>query len=322
MGVLYVLDNGYASKNGGRIRITKNKEVLLDKPLISIDDIVIMGNITVTPSLLQACIEQKTGIHYISRSGTYYARVSPIVSKNAPARIGQFRAYLDPNAKLKLAKRFVEGKIKNCNTFIRRGVKGGLPTAPEAIMKLQVADNEEVVRGIEGNIAREYYSRLAIRLPEGFKIENRNRRPPRDPINSLLSLAYTFLTKEALTALHIAGLDPYVGFLHEAKYGKPALALDLVEEFRPIIADSVALTTLGKKMITEKEFDSERGFPSLNRDGFVSFLTCWEGRMNTQVYHPTTKKKLTYRQVMVAQSRLLAKLFLGEIDEYPPFLVK
>ena len=322
MGTLYVLEpDVYLSKDGGVLKVKRGRETLLERPLAHVSDVVILGRATVSAGAVQACTEQGTAIHYLSRGGKYVAQIAPIENKNVPVRIKQYEAYLTPRWKHLLARRFVEGKVHNAIVFARRG--GAEVSELSALVKpIERCQETESLRGLEGNAAKLYFGLLKDKFPAAFAPDARSKRPPRDPANSLLSLAYTFLSKECGTALRVAGLDPYVGYLHEAKYGRPALALDLMEEFRSILADSVTLTLFNRGMITEAMFERSRGYPTLTDDGFKQFLRAWEDRLNQQVRHPHLNQKLDYRQVMLAQARILGKHLMGELPEYLPFTVR
>ncbi len=324
MGTLYVLEKDvYISKDGGVLKVSRRagREKLLERPLAHVSDVVIFGNAVITPAAIYACIEQGTNIHYLSTTGTYKAQIAPIENKNVLIRIKQYQAYLDPIKKHQLAKRIVQGKIYNAMVFAKRG-GADIKTMKALLPPIERAENTESLRGLEGNAAKRYFSLVRDRFPTEFRPESRNKRPPRDKANSLLSLAYTFLAKECQSAARIAGLDPYIGFLHEAKYGRPALALDLMEEFRSIIADSVVLSLFNRAMISEDMFEEEKGYPSLNEEGFKKFLKAWEDRLNQKVTHPYLKQKLNYRQIMLAQARILGKYLMSEIREYLPFTVR
>ncbi len=324
MGTLYVLEpDVYISKDGGVLRVARRagREVLLERPLAHVSDVVILGRATMTSSAIQACTQQGTAIHYLTRTGSYIAQLAPIENKNVPMRIKQYEAYLNNPWKHQLARRFVEGKVSNAIVFARRG--GAEVKDLLALLKdIQRCEDTDSLRGFEGNAARLYFALIKDKFPEHFAPESRTKRPPRDPANSLLSLAYTFLAKECQAALRIAGLDPYVGYLHEAKYGRPALALDLMEEFRAILADSVTLSLFNRAMVTEEMFEDSQGYPTLTDDGFKQFLRAWEDRLSQQVTHPYLKQKFDYRQVMLAQARILGKHLMGELPEYLPFSVR
>jgi len=324
MGTLYVLEqDAYLSRDGGVLRVSRRagREVLLERPLIHVREVVVLGNTVVTPSALYALLESGASVHYLTRGGRYFAHIAPLENKNAPLRLAQYVAHLDPEHKHALARSFVLGKLQNSIVYARR--HGGDPAELERYLTLvQRCPDTESLRGLEGNAARVYFALLKPRFPLPFAFDGRSKRPPRDEVNSLLSLAYTFLAKEVQTALRVAGLDPYLGFLHEVKYGKPALALDLMEEFRPIVADSVVLTLLNKNMISLESFEHSRGHPQLNEEGFKQFLRAWEERLSHTVKHPLLKQNLAVNQILLAQARLLGKTFSGELLEYPPFTVR
>jgi len=184
--------------------------------------------------------------------------------------------------------------------------------------------------GIEGNAAKSYFAGFPLMVPDsrredgamGFEFVNRNRRPPSDPINALLSYAYALLTKEVMVACWSAGLDPHLGFYHQAKYGKPSLALDLMEEFRPIIADSTVITAANTGAVTPADFVRRGGAVALEPAGRRAFLQAYERRMETEITHPVFSYRISYRRVLHVQVRLLARLLLGEIAQYPAFTTR
>lgn len=326
MGVVYILEDAYLGKDGGTLKVSRKREgkneVLLQKPLLGVEEIVVLGNAIVTPGLLKHCALENIGLHYVSPTGTYYAGLTRTPAKNAPARVAQFVAYLDPERKLAVAKRFVLGKLRNSLTLLRRNGAEDWEALKWAMAEVQKAPDEETLRGVEGNAADSYFRAYATLLPEGFQFVERSRRPPRDPANSLLSLAYTFLVKECESALLMAGLDPYVGYLHEIRYGRASLALDLMEEFRSILADSVVLSLVNNRRIAHEDFDDSEGYPKLRKDSFAKFLRAWEERLTDRVRHPALGKSYTYRQILLVQARVLTKHLIGELPEYEPFTVR
>ena len=221
-----------------------------------------------------------------------------------------------------MAQRFVLGKIRNGLVFLRRNGAEGWERLKEALLEAERAQDEEALRGAEGRAADLYFRAFAELLPEEFAFGERSRRPPRDPANSLLSLAYTLLAKECESALLVAGLDPYVGYLHEVRYGRPSLALDLMEEFRSVLADSVVLSLLNNRRVTLEDFDDSEGFPRLRKEAWPKFLRAWEGRLNERIQHPLLGKRLAYREILLAQARILVKHLLGELPRYEPFAVR
>ncbi len=325
MGVIYVLEHdAYLSLDGGTLKVTRRRkrEVLLAKPLIHVDEIVLLGNAVLTPQLLKHCAREGIGVHYLSQTGSYIARLTGTPAKNVPLRIAQYRAHFSAEHKLDLAKHFVQGKLKNGLVFLRRNGADGWKVLRDALAQLERTGGEDAVRGVEGQAADAYFRAFASLLPTGFSFTERSKRPPRDPANSLLSLAYTFLAKETQSALEIAGFDPYVGYLHEVRYGRASLALDLMEEFRSIIADSVVLSLLNNRRLTLEDFDGTEGAPRLRREAWPKFLRAWEERMNDRVRHPMLGRSMTYRRILLAQARILAKHLLGELPEYVPFTVR
>ena len=221
-----------------------------------------------------------------------------------------------------MAQRFVLGKIRNGLVFLRRNGAEGWERLKEALLEAERAQDEEALRGAEGRAADLYFRAFAELLPEEFAFGERSRRPPRDPANSLLSLAYTLLAKACESALLVAGLDPYVGYLHEVRYGRPSLALDLMEEFRSVLADSVVLSLLNNRRVTLEDFDDSEGFPRLRKEAWPKFLRAWEGRLNERIQHPLLGKRLAYREILLAQARILVKHLLGELPRYEPFAVR
>ncbi len=325
MGVVYILEqDAYLSKEGGTLKVARRKgrEVVFQKPLVGVEEIVILGNAVVTPALLKHCALEGIGIHYLSPSGTYYAGLTRTPARNAPARVAQFSAHLDPPRKLALAKRFVEGKIRNALVFLRRNGSEAWKELRIFLDQAETAPDEDTLRGVEGAATEIYFRALAGLLPLEFRFSERSRRPPRDPGNSLLSLAYTLLAKECESALLVAGLDPYVGFLHEVRYGRPSLALDLMEEFRSILADSVVLTLTKNRRVGLEDFEEDQGFPRLRKEAWPKFLRGWEERLNERIRHPLLGKQFSYRQTLLIQARILVKALLGEIPHYEPFVVR
>ncbi|RIH88966.1 CRISPR-associated endonuclease Cas1 [Calidithermus roseus] len=325
MGVVYVLEpDAYLSKDGGSLKVARRagREVLLQKPLISVEEIVVLGNAVVTPALLKHCALEGIGLHYMSPAGTYYAGLTRTPAKNAPARVAQFKAHLDPAHKLSLARRFVLGKVKNGLVLLRRNGAEGWEALRGALADAEQAPDEDTLRGVEGMAADAYFRAFSSLLPEGFQFAERSRRPPRDPANSLLSLAYTLLAKECESALQIAGLDPYVGYLHEIRYGRASLALDLMEEFRSILADSVALSLCNNRRLSLEDFDDTEGYPQLHKEAWPKFLRAWEERLSERVRHPLLGKSLSYRQILLAQARILVKHLVGELPQYEAFTVR
>lgn len=317
-------------------------------PLIKVEEVVILGDSTLTPQAMAALLDQKTVISFLTAFGQFRGRVVPAETRNSLLRLAQLRAHDDPQRVFTLAKQFVLGKIHNARTLLLRAnrrVEGEeVAAAAESLREIekQVEGLESdgappaepgkpqagtawgSLQGLEGAAAARYFSVFGhlLRADSGLSFETRSRRPPRDPVNALLSYAYTLLLHQAMAALQVAGLDPYIGFLHSTQYSKPALALDLMEEFRPIVADSVVLTLINNRVLGEEDFIEEFGAWRLKDGPRRTFLQKFEERLNDTIRHPEFTYAITYRRCMHVQARLLAKVLMGELKKYPPFKVR
>ncbi len=296
-----------------------------------------------TPALL-ALLEAGVGLTFLNRQGQLRGRLSPPTGKNLPLRRCQYRQADDLAFGLRLSRDIVAGKLRNSRTMARRMLRSG--TEPPAgqferlVAALKAADymaiaangdaaaltaRKSYLMGLEGRGAKAYFSILRRALGERLVFAERSRRPPRDPVNALLSLGYSLLTNNIISALELVGLDPYCGFLHGlSAYGRPALALDLMEEFRPIVVDSVVLTVVNKRMLTSQDFEPARQGEGvyLTRRGLRIFLEQYTHRLNTRVYCPTAGRSLSYQKIFEVQARQVARLVMGEAERYQPFLVK
>jgi CRISPR-associated protein Cas1 len=256
--------------------------------------------------------------------------------KNVELRRRQFAAASSDDRSLQIAKRLVSVKIKNCRTLIRRNSDEPpartLDRLKELVDKVDDAASLESLLGVEGTAARIYFEAYGTLLrcakddaapgEMTFDFDGRNRRPPRDPVNALLSLGYALLAKDLTIALQAVGFDPYLGFYHQPRYGRPALALDLMEEFRPLVVDSVVLSAVNTGAIKLSDFVRRGGAVTLTQAGRAKFLRAFERRMDEEITHPIFNYKISYRRTLEVQIRLLARYLTGEIDEYPPFATR
>ncbi len=340
----------------------KRPERKMTVPLLKVEEVVVLGEITLTTPALAALLEAQVGVTYLTRHGRYLGRLLPPVSKNSLLRVAQHRAYADPAQRLRLARPFVLGKLRNMRTVLMRygrehpdalvtsaaeSLKRCIAAAGDCELKLvDVAiEDSEVDRdpelepgeaalgrmhglgpllGCEGAGSAAYFgvfSRL-IRTtwPHGFS--KRARRPPTDPVNALLSYGYTILAAQVAGTVAGVGLDPYVGYLHSSRYGKPALALDLLEEFRPVIVDAVVLGLLNNRQLAQRDFVQELNSYRMQDAARRLFLEKFEERMQETVLHPLFGYKVSYRRCIELQARLLGKALTGEVDGYIPFLVR
>lgn len=317
-------------------------------PAARVTEVVMLGDSTLTPQAMAALAEQGASIAFLDPHGNLRARVVPAESKNNLLRLAQVRAHENPALRFELARACVVGKLHNQRTLLLRSNRRVDVTAVNAsieAMRAAQAQAESLqadvapppdpgqpqkdtawgrLQGLEGAAAAAYFEGFGriLRADAGFAFETRTRRPPRDPVNALLSFAYALLLRQCLTALHIVGLDPYIGFLHGAHYGKPALALDLMEEFRAPVADSIVLTLVNNRVFQPGDFIEEFGAYRLKDGPRRTFLQKFEERMNTSIEHPTFKYAAPYRRCIELQARLLAKVIQGELTRYRPFKVR
>jgi CRISPR-associated protein Cas1 len=286
----------------------------------------------VTTPVIQELCQRDIPLCYLSSGGWFYGITHGMSHKNVELRRRQYAIASDPARCLALARRFVQTKIANCRTLIRRNH----PSPADALLedlkgdirRAGQADRLDALLGVEGTAARRYFSAFAemLRPDEGeaatFDLEARNRRPPRDPVNALLSLAYAMLTREWTVVLLSVGFDPYLGFYHQSRYGRPALALDLMEEYRPLIADSLVLTVVNTGELRAEHFVRVPGAVALSAAGRRKFIEAYERRMSQEITHPIFGYRISYRRLLEVQARLLGRHLTGEIPHYPAFTTR
>lgn len=320
-------------------------------PLVKVEDVVVLGEVTMTASALHMLLEKNIEIHFLNAYGQFKGKLSPSLSKNSLLRLAQHRAHNESKRRCELAKRFVIGKLSNQRTMLQRSNRrlsdeqlsqeiAQMAVIIRRLTALEIETTEapqlssgdsgiggtelETILGLEGAGSASYFHCFGKMLSDQqqWPFTGRVKRPPTDPVNALLSYGYALLTSQVSSAVQMVGFDPYVGYLHSSVYGRPALALDLMEEFRPIIVDSVVLTLLNNRMITKEDFVVELGAYRLKKESRKVFLTRFEERLNEEITHPIFGYKKKYRQCIEVQARLVAKYLTGEIDEYPPMIVK
>jgi CRISPR-associated protein Cas1 len=274
-------------------------------------------------------------ICYFSMGGWFYGITTGLNQKNVFLRRSQFRLSDEESFARAVARRSVAGKVRNQRTLLQRNhiepKKQTLAGMKEMAERAEEARSLGELLGIEGNAARLYFGDFAgMMKPDeerettglSFDMEGRNRRPPRDPVNALLSLGYSLLSKDLTIACYAIGFDPYVGFYHQPRFGRPALALDLMEPFRPLIVDSAVLTAINTGMVTEADFVRAGGAVALTSSGRKGFFRAYEARMDTLVTHPLFDYRVSYRRLLEIQARQLARVLEGEIGEYPVFTTR
>lgn len=288
----------------------------------------VYGAVQISTQAIREMLQRNIPISFFTTGGWYCGRTQSVDSKNIEVRMAQFKKFSSDDTCLLLARRVIESKIKNCRTLLRRN---GEPANPATLSALDRAahstndvDSLDSLLGIEGAAARAYFSAFStmLRPPKeeiSFAFEGRNRRPPKDPVNALLSLSYALLTKDCVLAASIAALDPYLGFYHQPRFGRPALGLDIMEEFRPILADSVVISVINTGEIATDDFITRLDAVALKPTARRRFIQAYERRLDQLVTHPVFGYRISYRRVLEVQARLLSRFLLGEIAEYTQF---
>lgn len=348
---LYLNSQGFrVGKSGEVIQVHDRDKKVSEVRMNDISQLNVFGNIQISTQAIQSLCAAEIPVSYFSMGGWFYGVTQGIGIKNIFLRREQFRHADRPEFCLSLARELVSGKIRNQRTMLLRNhvepPRHALALLKEYQGDAERADSLPQLLGIEGNSARLYFENLNGMLkvegpeeeltpehsvmdestkrasPFCFDFTNRNRRPPRDPVNALLSLAYSMLSKDLSIVCHAVGFDPYLGFYHQPRFGRPALALDLMEPFRPIIADSAVLSAINTRMIFPRDFIRTGQAVALSPDGRKSFYRVYEQRMDTLVTHPLFGYRVTYRRILEIQTRLLARYITGEIRDYPPFITR
>ncbi len=354
MATLYLTEQQTLVKKDGDtlvVHIPENKETGASKrsvrvPLIKIDRVVVQGNSTLTSPAITALMEHHAEVTFLDYYGRFQGHLAPIFSKNGQLRLSQTAAHHDPIHHHHLTQTFILGKLHNMRTMLMRANRkrqnetitnavaalqktiqqtGQIPPDPALPDPARPQANSAYGRlqGYEGSGTATYFNSFKHLLNAPDLFNGRTRRPPLDPVNALLSYGYTILLNQIISAIGTVGLDPYVGYLHTSQYGKPALALDLMEEFRPLIVDSVVISIFNNGILQRKHFTTELGGAHRLSDyGRRTFLTKLEARFDETITHPTFNYKATYRRSLELQARLLAKYLMNEIPAYPPFLTR
>ncbi|PKK85190.1 MAG: CRISPR-associated endonuclease Cas4/Cas1 [Thermoplasmata archaeon HGW-Thermoplasmata-1] len=329
---VYIQEQGsMVTKRGEEILIKMGGSTIGSAKLIEMSQLALFGNVQLTTPAIKELCDRNIPICYFSTGGWFSGITHGMGHKNVELRIRQYATASDPAKALALAKKVTEGKIRNCRTLLRRNSQKASPSAMNELAKLAkcVADakSAEELLGIEGSASRVYFMHFPdmLKHPDSeidFDFESRNRRPPKDPVNSLLSYVYAVLAKDVTVSLLSVGFDPYLGFYHRPRYGRPSLALDMMEEFRPIIADSTVITLINNGEVCAKDFVRRGNAVSIAPAAKKSLLKAYERRMDDLVTHPTFGYRISYRRVLEVQARLLARYLLGEIEEYPMFCTR
>lgn len=287
--------------------------------------VCLLGNVQISTQAIRGLLDRGVQIAYFTTGGFFLGRTVANDSNNVELRIAQYRAADDPVRCTALARGWIASKIRNCRTLLRRNHETPDPVIlgelEQLAKKAEAAPSCASLLGIEGSAARSYFGAFKgmLRSEEPFDLDGRNRRPPRDPVNALLSLAYSLLTKDFTLAAAAAGFDPQRGFYHQPRFGRPSLALDLMEEFRPLLADSTVIGVVNQGIVGADDFIRHPTGVSLTTAARRRFILAYERRMDQLVAHPVFGYRISYRRVLEVQARLLGRYLFGEIPEYPEF---
>ncbi len=336
LNILYVQTQGmYLRREGETVVAEREHTVVARIPIHTLSGIVCFGNVLCSPFVLELCGEHGVHVTFLSEHGRFIARVDGPVSGNVLLRVAQMKAAGETEHARQIAYGFVAGKILNARAILQRRLRDhGTDAACEHAVRrmqnlvedLRKADDMEVMRGIEGEAASCYFdafNALLVAQKDGFSINGRNRRPPLDPMNALLSFLYTLLAHDCAGALEGVGLDPQIGFLHALRPGRDSLALDLMEEFRAPLADRVALSLVNLKQLSPRQFrKSESGAVEMNDEARKAVLLAWQQKKKEVILHPFINEKVEIGLLPHVQALLLARHLRGDLDAYPPFLLK
>ena len=336
LNTLYVTSpDAFLALEGETILIKKEDAVATRLPLHNLENIVCFGYRGASPALMGTCAKYNIGLCFLSPSGRFLARVDGKVRGNVLLRKSQYRISEDEMQSTKIAANFLVGKISNCRKVLDRAIRDHSmlvdvnklndtsQTLKEWLHAVQECQTINELMGFEGSAAKLYFGvfdHLILQQKDSFYFNERSRRPPLDNMNALLSFLYTLLTWEVASALETVGLDPYVGFLHQDRPGRSSLALDLMEELRPVFADRLALSMINRRQISGKGFvQKESGGILMDDETRKKVLTMWQERKQETITHPFLGEKMMFGLIPYVQALLLARYLRGDLDAYPPF---
>jgi len=338
LNTLYVTNpDSYLVKDKDNVVVKINKRETFRIPVYNLEGIVCFGYMGASPQLMKLCSDNNIALSFMSPHGQFQARVSGRVRGNVLLRRTQYRIADSPTDSLEIAKSFIIGKTINCRTVLGRSIRDHgeqidckkIHSADslliDNILKIDDCQTSDSLRGIEGNCAKFYFSvldELILKQKDDFFIKERNRRPPLDNMNAMLSFLYALLAHDVESALETVGLDPYVGFFHTDRPGRPSLALDMMEELRPFMADRLALKVINLNQVKGKDFlKKENGGVIMTDDGRKEILSAWQKRKQDEITHPYLGEKIPVGLIPYVQAMLMARFLRGDIDGYPPFFM-
>ena len=339
LNTLYVTsDDVYLTLDGENVVANRDKEQVARYPLHTLQNIIVFSYAGASPALMGACAKRDIGLAFCTPNGRFLARTAGIAHGNVLLRREQYRVADDQIRSCYIARNMIFGKLYNARWSMERTLRDHKMRVDEArfrnaidiIKGLMQQITEEIsldsLRGLEGVGASAYFGvfdGMILRDKDSFSFTGRNRRPPLDNVNAMLSFAYSLLTNDCASALESVGLDAYVGFMHTDRPGRKSLALDLMEELRPCVADRFVLTAVNNRVVTPNDFEkTESGAVLMRDDGRKKFMKAWQERKKEKITHPFLQEKMEWGLVPHIQSLLLARYLRGDLDEYPPFLWK
>ena len=339
LNTLYVTsENSYLALDGENVVVFENKTELGRVPLHNLEEIVSFGYRGTSPALMGACVDRNISLCYLTPQGKFLARISGEIKGNVILRQQQYTSSRDESISLGIAKNCILGKVYNARWVLERAVRDhsmqidvDQVRAASSFLKnslelIQNSQSKDQLRGYEGEAASIYFgvfNQLILQQKKDFVFKGRNKRPPLDPVNALLSFVYTLLTNTITSALESVGLDPYVGYLHTDRPGRASLSLDLIEELRAVLADRFVLTLINRKLIAGKNFSQkENGAVLMDDEIRRRVLTEWPNKKKEIITHPYLQEKVEWGMVPYVQALLLARYLRGDLDGYPVFLWK
>jgi len=339
LNTLYITSpDSYLARDGENVVIRVAEAEKFRIPIHNIEGIVAFGYSGASPALLGLCAERNVGLSFLTEHGRFWGRLSGAVKGNVLLRRKQYRLADDKVKTVEISRLFVAGKITNCRNVVQRvlrdhGNESNTAALNEVSAQLEIrqkqalkADNMDRLRGIEGDAANAYFSvfnHFIIAQTDAFIMNGRTRRPPKDKVNTLLSFIYTILAHEVQSAIETTGLDPYVGFLHTDRPGRPSLALDLMEELRPYLADRLVLTLINRKQVQAKGFvNRDESGVLMDDETRKEVLTAWQKRKQEEIQHPFLQETIPLGLLPYAQALLFSRFIRGDIENYPVFVMK
>lgn len=336
LNTLYVTTpEAYLSKDGMNVVVSVDKEELFRIPIVNVEGIVTFGYMGASPGLMKLCMDNNVSLSFMTPQGRFIGRVQGATRGNVLLRKKQYALSEDENVALHLAKLFITGKVFNTRSILQRYIRDyGADEDVERVVRqldwrkkcIMQAESMDILRGEEGHAANTYFDvfdHLILHQKEDFPFNGRNRRPPKDEVNAMLSFVYTLIANDMAAALESVGLDPYVGFMHTLRPGRASLALDMMEELRAYLGDRLILSMINRKQVTKKDFIRQNDESFVMTDGCrKELLTTWQKRKKETIEHPYLKERIPIGLLPYVQAMLLARFLRDDLDDYPVFLMR